>query len=617
MATTDSGPFRVQIKARGDDADSFAPLLHPGDGDFGATRYSVNLYGGNNTFPALNSGALGWKNPDVWDWKDASGIAQGSKPFASVAASSAHPDGTVYRLSSGALTMLVEEMRSGAKPNHGFLLRATGSVLPVLRSRQAATGKPRLVLSLTDSTRVTLEAKADVHLSKGSVGSSGASESLNLEHAASVWFDLSEIARRVSDATLELSVAHNYGSGSAMIEVYRVDLDHLHVTGSVEEGIAKAYVQDRELARHPSVYVLEHFPNLTSETSRGWTANPPNGDGVETSIVGAGDSDRAVLYQPLAPGVNALKTRIKAGSHGGTILRWYFHQNRGAEPDELYIRYYLRLANDWNPTELAGGGKLMAGFDGTYNKGNRRRKPNAPAYAGNGGRPSSSGCTGWSLRGGYAAAHPGNEISDAGYRVANFYGYFPTAHMLSRYEYGSAIHWNAGSYLQKNRWYCIEMYLKLNSIDTSGTTLAHFGNRLHIGVNQDTAWLYATADAKPTAPDTAIISAPRVYYGNKTGYLYPDARWTGPWITSDMGTDSAVLTSPGVGRHDAQLKVWIDGKLVMSLQNFLVRHIANVQIESVWLDQYAGGQSPDVVDTTLYVAQVVASAQYVGPMKMG
>lgn len=616
MATAVSEPFRVVIKAPAA-AGAFDALLHPGDGDAGANRSAVNLYGGNNSIPRLYSGALGWKNPDVWDWKDANGVAQGSAPYASIAASSAHADGTVYSISSAALTTLIEEMRSGAKPNYGFMLRATAGVVAILQSRQAASGKPQLILTLADAkTQVTRDVGADVHLSLSSIGSAGAAQSLSLENAASVWFDLSGIPQRIVAATLKLTVTHNYG-GSGAIGVYRVDLDHLQITGPVEQGLAQNYEKDAGLAGNRSVFVVEHFPDATSQTSRGWASNPPNGGGIDTSIVGASDPDSAMQYQPLASSVNALKVRIKAGNHGGTILRRYFYQNGGVEPDELYIRYYLRLANDFNPTDAPGGGKLMAGFDGTYNSANRRRKPDAPGYAGNGGRPSSSGCTGWSIRGGYGPTIPGNEISDAGYRFAYFYSYFPTIHMLNdRYEYGGRVTWRTGSFLQKNRWYCIEMYLKMNSIDTSGGTLAHFGNAIHVGVNQDTAWLYSNAAPTPVTPDTTIISAPHVYYGNKTGYLYPSASWAGRWLTSDAGKDTAVLTSPGVGRNDAQLRVWIDGKLVLNLDNFLMRHIANVQIESVWLDQYVGGTLPDVVDTTLYVAQVVASSQYVGPMRM-
>lgn len=188
--------------------------------------------------------------------------------------------------------------------------------------------------------------------------------------------------------------------------------------------------------------------------------------------------------------------------------------------------------------------------------------------------------------------------------------------MVSRGQYGQdGPYWGIGSYLQKNRWYCVEMYLKLNSIDTSGATLAHFGNAVHIGVTQDTGYLYPSASSTPISPDTAIVSAPHVYYGNKTGYLYPSPSWSGPWIVSEAGTDTAVLTSPGVGRHDAEAKVWIDGRLVYHQQSFLMRHLANVQMWSIWVDVFAGGPNADVVDGTFYLAHPVISKSYVGPMR--
>jgi hypothetical protein len=60
-----------------------------------------------------------------------------------------------------------------------------------------------------------------------------------------------------------------------------------------------------------------------------------------------------------------------------------FDKQVGTEPEEVYFRYYLRLADDWN--QIVQGGKLP-GISGTYGR------------AGWGGRKS-NGKNGWSARG--------------------------------------------------------------------------------------------------------------------------------------------------------------------------------------------------------------------------
>ena len=78
----------------------------------------------------------------------------------------------------------------------------------------------------------------------------------------------------------------------------------------------------------------------------------------------------------------ALRVKVDRGGHYGTSIMYRFKDQIGIEPEEMYFRYYLRFADDWDP---AKGGKLP-GISGTYNQ------------AGWGGRPS-NGRNGWSARG--------------------------------------------------------------------------------------------------------------------------------------------------------------------------------------------------------------------------
>src|SRR5690606_28531359 len=109
---------------------------------------------------------------------------------------------------------------------------------------------------------------------------------------------------------------------------------------------------------------------------------------------------------------------------------------------EAYFRYYLRFGESWNP--VVTGGKLP-GLSGTYGK------------AGWGGR-SADGTNGWSARGLFFEQVADDPVL-ANYRPIGSYLYH-----VQGGEYGSNIGWNLGptGMLEKNRWYSIEQYVKLN-----------------------------------------------------------------------------------------------------------------------------------------------------------
>ncbi|MEW5975468.1 MAG: polysaccharide lyase [Acidobacteriota bacterium] len=133
----------------------------------------------------------------------------------------------------------------------------------------------------------------------------------------------------------------------------------------------------------------------------------------------------------------ALRVRIGRGEHYGANLSYRFKERLGHEPEEIYFRYHLRLADDWNPER---GGKLP-GISGTYGR------------AGWGGRPV-NGRDGWSARGNFLPWK--NNLTPIG-----FYCY----HADMKGRYGSVWTWDRErrGYLENNRWYAVEQYLKLNT----------------------------------------------------------------------------------------------------------------------------------------------------------
>ncbi len=146
--------------------------------------------------------------------------------------------------------------------------------------------------------------------------------------------------------------------------------------------------------------------------------------------------DESRKFEPLQG--RALRIKVDQGGHYGASLQFRFKEQTGEEPEEIYFRYYLRFADDWNPKR---GGKLP-GIAGTYGR------------AGWGGRPV-NGHDGWSARGSFAGQ------TDDSKTPIGFYCY----HVDMKGQYGSSWLWAQDrlGYLKNNRWYCVEQYAKMNT----------------------------------------------------------------------------------------------------------------------------------------------------------
>ena len=133
----------------------------------------------------------------------------------------------------------------------------------------------------------------------------------------------------------------------------------------------------------------------------------------------------------------ALRIHVEQGGHYGVSLAYEFAERTGSEPEEIWFRYDIRLADDWRPER---GGKLP-GIAGTYGR------------AGWGGRQV-NGADGWSARGSFRGR-------DDGHTPIGFYCY----HADMRGRYGDQWTWDDGGFrgLENNRWYCIEQYVKMNT----------------------------------------------------------------------------------------------------------------------------------------------------------
>jgi hypothetical protein len=162
---------------------------------------------------------------------------------------------------------------------------------------------------------------------------------------------------------------------------------------------------------------------------------------VQARVVRTGVEPALVPSEPRY----SLRVTIPRGENLGLDLRFDFLRNRQQEPQEVYLRYYLRVDPEW--VNSADSGKLP-GFGGTYGR------------AGWGGRPW-DGLQGWSARGAFgkpaSAGHPAERRLPLGNYVY---------HAGNRSPFGDMYLWGGlggAGFIEAQRWYCIEQHIRLNT----------------------------------------------------------------------------------------------------------------------------------------------------------
>ena len=144
------------------------------------------------------------------------------------------------------------------------------------------------------------------------------------------------------------------------------------------------------------------------------------------------------VSSPRVAGQSSLHVQVPQGAHTGIPWQWKFTRMGLPEPEEVYFRYYMRLGSSWRRSSGGQIGKLP-GIAGTY------------GIAGWGGRPS-HGDDGWSAR--MSNYDRGDSVE------MSFYCY--NADMTG--IYGDNYTWGSDAQLERDRWYSIEVYGKMNSI---------------------------------------------------------------------------------------------------------------------------------------------------------
>ncbi len=382
------------------------------------------------------SGRVRWHNRKG-DWKDANGVAQGPAPFASASVEAIDDSRPV----EWDVTALAANWIREPSTNTGLLLAAVpgGNLGDVFfHSREADDPKmrPRLVLEFEDGSSRVFSADADAHLDCSTTRGLGVEKLLRggTETNVVISFALDRTlqGRPLHRAVLQLTAEKSHGDPT--LGVYALDTPRKASPGRPELGLADAYPRDRGIERDPAVLMASTFESPF--WFRAWSEVRPQ---FTFSTITAD----AFGFEPLDG--KALSVKVPRGGQVGLDVSYDFKSKTGKEPEEIYFRYYLRLADDWTP--ILDGGKLP-GISGTYNR------------AGWGGRKS-DGKNGWSMRGGFARMpEVGNPLRP--YTTLSSYAY----HADTEDRWGDEWVWDIGlrGLVRRGRWYCIEQYLRLNRI---------------------------------------------------------------------------------------------------------------------------------------------------------
>lgn len=381
---------------------------------------------------------LPWSQ-QLGDWRDSQDALHGSSPYSTTNVA----DTDTPRTIEWDATALVQQWLDGSLQNEGFFLHVTSGGGPIVfSSREHGTPSQHPELEVvTGSGTHSVAAEADTYMESSTYQDMGNGDELRAgsDNNILVRFDLTSLSgESASSATLRLYTTAQYGS--ADIGLFRVSAGRDGPPPPLEPGYATAVDYDEGVAAHADTVMFDDFEDAGWESN--WTTTSGQFDRV--------DSDSALQFEPLAANSStALRVLMPAGENHALSLRFGFQDKTGSEPDEIYFRYHLRYADDWNQT--VDGGK-MPGIAGTY------------GVAGWGGRPS-DGTNGWSARGSFSLTVPdGNPLAGAT-PVGNY-----VYHADMAGQYGDVFIWNEnwgpegyGGILHRNRWYCLEQYLRMNT----------------------------------------------------------------------------------------------------------------------------------------------------------
>ena len=404
-----------------------------------------------------------WKRGVYGDWLDANQkpfgeSTTGAVPYASFAASKPG----VY---TATVTNLVSRWMTTGQ-NRGFYMRMKNNPWPVRfagRTDATAANQPTLtIVTSTGTYSIIARANASWDMSTYGILSSSKTWTLSGNSVAILHFDLTSVTGTVQSASLKITdIAHDGGTSgtSGVVEIYEADppmfmVPHGSNNKTPETGFAYKLASFKDIASQPGVIFSDDFASPGPFDS-GWSQQPERALNTETNttyargmfVGGANDSAS-----------NKILAMRGANGDGG--------QGMTSQQDDLYSQYHLYLENDFGSN--IDGIKIPAmgtqfGYWRTYNGGYWQM------VTGNGGAPGTglkiwnAAQSRWEYEGHSVRIVTTSKPADNS-AYASLYG-------LKLYPYNLD---QVGAFpdmvnfpyvaVQKERWYAIDLYMKLNSM---------------------------------------------------------------------------------------------------------------------------------------------------------
>lgn len=391
---------------------------------------------------------LPWKHGGQGDWLDASQLQQGPAPYA------------VGSVSMGPLSLDVTRLvdrwvQSGT--NRGFYIRSDQNWAFAFSGRTNALASARPQLIIVSNTGTTMiGCSCNANWSPSSFQGEDSRDTFQVakdNHFAALQFDTSAISGPVQRATLSLTCLSLKYPG--MLEIFELDPPEFRDGGgslTARSGIASNYIFDRNLATDPRVIFASDFADLSKSQWQTGTVVPNTGQVKDPRT-------KSTYLRGLIPkgglGGCGLERSVINGTTLGTPT---------AVETELYARYYVFLEDDWG-SEIDAN--KMPGWDGRFGWWNSMGY--WQSTTGNGGaRPTglkvrNSTASRWEYEGASMRGHGGTRSNDGNPYDDLFWIGSYIYHLDQVGAFGEPVKWT-GVVIGKGRWYCIEQYIKMNSI---------------------------------------------------------------------------------------------------------------------------------------------------------
>jgi len=508
-----------------------------------------------------------WDHPGG-DWRDASGTAQGGKPYARFASPNRGAERQEWVFD---VTQLAQEVAERARQPLEFLLRS--DVPRTVASRlHAEAAPPTVAVTYATGRTEQLRCRASVSLDTSSVLVQGRKPELSVGGNINLALGFAWPREPVRQAVLRLASTRQW-SRDTTVEVFR--LVQPAVPEDVTLGLAQGYPSDLGIERDPAVLFFldcdqplsaaffDAEPDWDTASHFDWSGRRRSlyptaignrfalsKDALRPALVGPGSSRYG--YRPLtAKSPKALLWSGAPGREEVTNAFYFFRptatgrQNEpmdpsGRLPQEMYLRWYQLLGDGFalpDGETRRNGGKWGPGF------------AHLGRAAGWGSRfahspPDQAGRKGWSGRGQF---YIGVDPEDPAYRQLLFGSYQYNAETSQTGEMFGRL-----GVLEPGRWYCCELYQRMNGFDPTGATQARKDGVLR-------AWI-----------------------DGRLAFERTDMQWrrNPPWVA-----DSRVVADQGI------LGVWWN---------------------TFWGGQYGGAP----VANHHFVKNLVIATRYIGPMRL-